>query len=406
MRRQLAHVLADGLVGRIAAPGRRGPKAAAVERCAQLSRRTSRDIHQRGGQIQQGAHIGHRARSDVRPRHHQRNAGRTLEERHLEPGAPVAEHVAVIAGGDHHRVVGAAGLVQHREQLAQPPVEVARVGVVGVAGGAALLLGPPPGVGLDAGSDAHGVRIEFGGHRSRQVDPVVVVEVPPLGPCHIGVVGVDERHRQEERAVVGLAGQVVQAAAGGEADLVVVVDLVGGERLAGPRQAVHVVVPLADPLAGRIPVGRPREVGRVDVGGEATAEAVQLVGPDEVHLARQHRPVARQVQPVGDGGGCGTPLRRVVPGADLRCRPAGHHRVPRRSAQRRMAVRGIEPRTALRERVHRRRLHHGVAVGAGEMRRQLVRHHEQNVGRSHQSNSTPARTQRALARGQGQFRAC
>src|SRR3712207_7494947 len=44
-------------------------------------------------------------------------------------------------------------------------------------------------------------------------------------------------------------------------------------------------IPPVDPLLDEPPVGRPAEIGRVDVGGQPLFEPVQLVGSDEMHLA-------------------------------------------------------------------------------------------------------------------------
>ena len=230
-----------------------------------------------------------------------------------------------------------------------------------------------------------------------QVDGVVLVEVPPLRAGHIRVMGVDERRNEQERPPVTVARQVVDVPHGGLADLGVVIELVGGERLARLRQAVHVVVPLADPVAGGVPVGRPGEVGGIDVGREALLEAVQLVGPHEVHLPREHRAVAGEPEVVHEGRHRGRELRGVVPGADLGGRPPGQHREPGRRAQRRGAVGRVEARPALGEGIQGGRAHERMAVGAGEVRRQLIRHDQQDVGLPHRRESTPGPAQPTVA---------
>ena len=40
------------------------------------------------------------------------------------------------------------------------------------------------------------------------------------------------------------------------------------------------------------PVGRPAEIGGIDVGGQAFFESMQLVRAAEMHLAGQNRPIA------------------------------------------------------------------------------------------------------------------
>ena len=50
------------------------------------------------------------------------------------------------------------------------------------------------------------------------------------------------------------------------------------------------------------PVGRPAQIGGIDVGRQAFLEAVELVGPDEVHLSGQAGGIAGGPQMVGNVG--------------------------------------------------------------------------------------------------------
>ena len=96
---------------------------------------------------------------------------------------------------------------------------------------------------------------------------------------------------------------VGQRALGGEADLVVEVELVGGRTAPASVTEAMLWYQLRS-LVRLVPVGRPAEVGRVDVGGQPLLEAMELVGPDEVHLAGEARPVARRAQVVREGRDC------------------------------------------------------------------------------------------------------
>ena len=79
------------------------------------------------------------------------------------------------------------------------------------------------------------------------------------------------------------------------------------------------MVPPVDAFSEVRPIGRPAEVGRVDVGGAPFFEAGKLVWPDEVHLAAEHGAIAGGAQIVrGDDGGRKRPLfeRQRGPGSD------------------------------------------------------------------------------------------
>lgn len=69
---------------------------------------------------------------------------------------------------------------------------------------------------------------------------------------------------------------------------------------AGDRTEI-VVLPV-DSLAGLAVVRRPAEIRRIDVGRHAFLEPVQLVGADEMHLARQAGVVARAAEVMGERG--------------------------------------------------------------------------------------------------------
>ena len=268
------------------------------------------------------------------------------------------------------------------EHLADALVEVADRRVVAMPCVPHLAVAERAAIEADHRAQAEAVRIGLV-PRNRpdrgQVDRVLVVEIPVALPDLPGVVRIRERDRQEERRAVGAQREVADLLHGAEADLVVVIGLQG--RLAGARreQARGVVVPL-EPLAGRQrPVRRPVEPRRVHVGRQALLEAVQLIGPDEVHLAGQRRLVAGGAQHVGDRRRGGGQLGGVVVGADRRGPAAGQQSEPRRGAQRRCAVRALEHDSVARERVQVRGLDDGIAVGGQVRRGQLIGHQEQDI---------------------------
>ncbi len=85
--------------------------------------------------------------------------------------------------------------------------------------------------------------------------------------------------------VVMTARQIVKLRLRLIGNLVVIFELVGdlGGTCVGNR--TEIVIPPVDALTGLAVVGRPAEIGGIDVGREALFEAVQLIGSDEVHLA-------------------------------------------------------------------------------------------------------------------------
>ncbi len=130
------------------------------------------------------------------------------------------------------------------------------------------------------------------------------------------------------------------------------------------------------------PVGRPVESGRIDVGRQPLLEPVQLVGTDEMHLARKHGVVPVCPQQMGDRGRRRGQLRRIVEGIDGRRAPPGQHREARRRTQRRCAVGALEHRPGAGERVQVRCAHDPMPIRRQERGRELVGHHQDKVGTS------------------------
>ena len=131
------------------------------------------------------------------------------------------------------------------------------------------------------------------------------------------IVRMGERGDEQERAPVVRPRDVEDRALGGEGDLVVEVELVGAHADAGLGDRAHVVIP-ARPFVGMVPVGRPAEIGGVDVGRQPFLEAMQLVRPAEVHLAGEDGAVAAKPQVMGEGRDVGGEFRGVVVDAGAR----------------------------------------------------------------------------------------
>jgi hypothetical protein len=164
-----------------------------------------------------------------------------------------------------------------------------------------------------------------------------------------------------------------------EDDVVVEVDLIGacaGTRL---RHGIHGVIP-ARPLLESLPVRRPAEVRRIDVGGEPLLEAMQLIGSAKMHLAAEHRLIAGAAQIMREGGNLRRKLRGIVVGADGRDLPARQEREPRGGAQRAVAIERIEHDAARGQRVDVRGLREAIAVRGQRARRQLIGHQNQEIG--------------------------
>ena len=255
-----------------------------------------------------------------------------LEEAHLVPKPPFAQHITMVGGHDDDRILQLPGFLQCLHDLADLGVEIGRVGVIAVTRIADFLFGHRLRIRPDAVVHAAGVRI-VGQPGPGHVDVIVTIEVPEFRPRHVGVVRMDKADHHGE----GLRSphRVFQdTAAGEEGRLFIIFDLESGRGRPGFDDRVHVVIPLVDPLMRIGPVGRPGVVGGIDIGGEAFLEPVQLVRPHEMHLARQAGPVAHHAQVMGECGDRGRKLGGIVIGPDLRHQLPGHEARPRRGTKR------------------------------------------------------------------------
>jgi len=324
---------------------------------------------------------------------HERHPHRPLEEVHLVPHAPLAQHLAVIGGEDHHRVPGEAEGPERLQQGSDLVVDVGNGAVVGAPGAQHVLfadLRPVHGIREEQPAAVRIHPLRGDRRHLRRIDRHPLVEVPPALRDGEGIVRVGEGDAQQEGAAFAFAGAVGEPAARGEADLLVEIELVGGLGDAGPQHRVHVVVPPVDALFRMVPVRRPAEIGGVDVGREPLLEAVQLVRADEVHLARERRPVAEVPQHVREGRDLGAELGGVVVDADAGGEPAAAHRRPRRGAERDVAVRLFEQHAARDEPVEDGGAGDGVPVGPERERGQLVGDHQQDVRPLHRWLSASA----------------
>ena len=147
----------------------------------------------------------------------------------------------------------------------------------------------------------------------------------------------------------------------------------------------------------------PAEVGRIDIGRQPAVEAVQLIGAHKVHLAGQHGVVPRVGEVVGEGGQVLSQRRPVVDTAVDGGVAARHQTRPGRGAQRIGRVGRVEADPLRAQALQRGRLHHRMAVGAGEGGDHLVGDDKKYVGPlAHGPNSSLSLCAGAGERCQGQ----
>ena len=188
---------------------------------------------------------------------------------------------------------------------------------------------------------------------------------------------------QAPRTRIKTARQVVNLARRLVGHGVVIFHLVAGFRHARTRDRPHVVIPPVDTFARLAVIRRPAKVGGVDIGGQAFLEPVQLIGADEMHLARQAGLIARTPQMVGVGGHARRELCRVVIDARGRRELPRHERRPPRRAQRAGGIGVLEPRRPRRQLFEVRGMQPlGGAVGK-QRAVQLVNHQDQDIGLGH-----------------------
>ena len=116
------------------------------------------------------------------------------------------------------------------------------------------------------------------------------------------------------------------------------------------------------------------------VHGDLLAESVKVVQPNQVHLARQYTVVPDRPQQVRPSRHVGRKRLLVVPALAVGHVPPGHEGQPRRDAQRRVAVRGVEGRSGFRQALHIGRPDKWVPVGPGPHGPVFVGHDYKEIG--------------------------
>ena len=106
--------------------------------------------------------------------------------------------------------------------------------------------------------------------------------------------------------------------------LFVIFDLESSRRHTGLNDRIHIVIPFINAFIRRLPIRRPGEIGRIDIGGDTFFKAVQLIWPDEMHLARQTGAIAHPPQIMGECRHAGRELAGIVIGGDTRHMLARH----------------------------------------------------------------------------------
>ena len=188
-----------------------------------------------------------------------------------------------------------------------------------------------------------------------------------------------EADRQAPGPFFGAARQVVKLLHRLMGDVVVIFKLVGDLRHARAGDGAKVVVPPVDPLPRLAVIRRPAEIGGVDVGRQAFLEPVQLIGADEMHLARKGRRIARPAQVVGIGRDVGAEFGGVVIDAGAAGQLAGHEARPPRRAEGGAGIGIGKPDRARGKRLQVRRVQ-PVGRAVGEQRSvQLIDHQDQDV---------------------------
>lgn len=127
----------------------------------------------------------------------------------------------------------------------------------------------------------------------------------------------DHHERSYVFARIALARDIEQLLTRGEGHFVVEVELIRAHARTCVDHGTHVVIPRGTRLE-ILPVGRPAEIGGIDVGRQPLLEAVQLVRAAEMHLAGKNRAISLGAQVVRERERLRRELGRVVISADLR----------------------------------------------------------------------------------------
>ena len=253
---------------------------------ADVVQRDPGQVAERGRDIQCRNRLADQAGGKAGGADHQRNAGGAFEEVHLEPQPALAQHVAVVRDKDDHRLLPCR--LQRRHNLADLVIDIRDIGEIGAARPGDHVIGQGVAVPVAGIQDAArmGVLIVEGNGRDlRHQMRAVFVEVPVFPPRDVRIMRMGEADSHHPGAGISRAGKVIDLLRGVKGHLVVIFQLVGDLGHSGAGDRAHVVIPPVDPLTWAAVIGRPAEIGGIDIGGQPLFKAVHLVGADEMHLA-------------------------------------------------------------------------------------------------------------------------
>ncbi len=247
----------------------------------------------------------------------------------------------MVRAEQNDRVVEHARALEDVQQLAELVVDIGDVGEIAAPGATHLLAGNVEG-GVVRGvieplrmrvllvmPDKSGLRVER---------LAMFVEIPELLARHVRVMRMRQRNGEAPGPMDGIvlfARKLIELLRGQEHDLVVIFHLVGGLGDAGAGHRTHIVIPPVDALAWLAVIRRPAEIGRIDVGGQPLLETVQLIRPDEMHLAGQAGVVAGGTQMMGEGRDGRREFGGIVIDPGTRRQLPAHERGAARRAERR-----------------------------------------------------------------------
>ena len=140
------------------------------------------------------------------------------------------------------------------------------------------------------------------------------------------------------------------------------------------------MIPPVDPLAGLAVIRRPAEIGGVDIRCQPLLEAMQLVRPDEMHLAGQAGVIAGAAEVVGVGRDVGGEFGRIIIDACPGRQAAGHEGSAAGCAKRAARIGIPEPDGPCRKRFQRRCMQEIRRAVREQGSVQLVDHQDQDIG--------------------------
>ena len=155
----------------------------------------------------------------------------------------------------------------------------------------------------------------------------IFIKVPIFAPRNVGVMGMGKGDRQTPGpglVFIGLTGELIEFLGGVEGHLIIIFHLVGGLRNAGTRHRTQIVIPPVNAFTGFAIIRRPAKIRRIDIGRQPLLEAVQLIRPDKMHLARQACVIAVPAQMMGIGWNVGAEFGGIVEDAGAAWQLPGH----------------------------------------------------------------------------------